>query len=192
MSKNRDDLDRFLDYGLNFTSRTIFLNDDEDEEELNHCVAEQFIKNMLLLESAGQDEITVIINTQGGEVESGMAIYDAIDTSTCYVNGRVFRAESMGAVLLQACDKRIMMPHSKLMLHAGSIEVSDIHSHTTYKQIEENKRLDRVCETILLRRIKEKRPKFTRKQLKELLAHDTFLNSKQAINLGLADLIYER
>lgn len=90
------------------------------EGEISSESACEFIKKILILNEEDTDKpIDVLINSPGGEINSGMAIYDVIQASKAPI--RMFcigRAYSMGAVLFSSGNHgRYMLPHSELMLH---------------------------------------------------------------------------
>ena len=165
--------------------RIIFLSD-----EVNDTTASLVIAQMLYLESVDPDkDISFYINSPGGSVTAGMAIYDTMQFVKCDVSTICLgMAASMGAFLLAAGakGKRIALPHSEIMIHqplGGSKgQVSDV-----------------LIQTELLLR--------TRQTLNELLAantgktveeiardteRDNFMTAKQALEYGLIDKIIER
>ncbi len=165
--------------------RIIFLSD-----EVNDTTASLVIAQMLYLESVDPDkDISFYINSPGGSVTAGMAIYDTMQFVKCDVSTICLgMAASMGAFLLAAGakGKRIALPHSEIMIHqplGGSQgQVSDV-----------------LIRTELLVR--------TRQTLNELLAantgrtveeiardteRDNFMTAKQALEYGLIDKIIER
>ena len=75
------------------------------------------------------------------------------------------------------------------MLHKGNLGFSEAHTNTVYKWVEESKREDRVYEDLLLKRIKEKNPRFTKQELLKIMEHDTWLSPTQTIKIGLMDEI---
>ena len=90
------------------------------EGEISSESACEFIKKILILNEEDTDKpIDVLINSPGGEINSGMAIYDVIQASKAPI--RMFcigRAYSMGAVLFSSGNHgRYMLPHSELILH---------------------------------------------------------------------------
>lgn len=90
------------------------------EGEISSESACEFIKKILILNEEDTDKpIDVLVNSPGGEINSGMAIYDVIQASKAPI--RMFcigRAYSMGAVLFSSGNHgRYMLPHSELMLH---------------------------------------------------------------------------
>ena len=165
--------------------RIIFLSD-----EVNDTTASLVIAQMLYLESVDPDkDISFYINSPGGSVTAGMAIYDTMQFVKCDVSTICLgMAASMGAFLLAAGTKgkRIALPHSEIMIHqplGGSKgQVSDF-----------------LIQTELLLR--------TRQTLNELLAantgktveeiardteRDNFMTAKQALEYGLIDKIIEK
>lgn len=96
--------------------RIIYLGSGIYEEEANVIVAQ-----MLFLNSQSYDPIQLYINSPGGCVRSGMAIYDTMQLikSPVYTVCAGYAA-SMGAVLLSGGDKRGSMPHSSIMIHQVS------------------------------------------------------------------------
>lgn len=164
--------------------RVIFLSD-----EVNDATASLIVAQMLYLESVDPDkDIAFYINSPGGSVTAGMAIYDTMQFVKCDVSTICLgMAASMGAFLLAAGTpgKRIALPHSEIMIHqplGGSQgQASDVLIRTQ----------------LLLR---------TKKTLNELLAkhtgrsieeierdtdRDNFMTAEQALAYGLIDRIIE-
>lgn len=196
MSKriNKDDIDRFHDYKLYIPSRTIYMggeehNITEGDSGTDGAMAERAIKNLLILDSMSQDPITIIMNNIGGDEYHGGAIMDAVATCKSYITIKVFgHAMSMGSLILQMADERIMAPTSSQMIHYGTWGAHD-HAKTAQKIAKEGERLDKWMEQVYLKRIKEKHPHFTLPRLQRLLDHDTYLTAQQSVDLGLADKV---
>lgn len=190
---NRDDIDKFHDYGLYLPSRTLYMGSEivgEDEESgTDALMAERMVKNLHILDSTSEDPLTIIMNNLGGDVMHGLAIYDAIRSCRSEVTIKVIgNAMSMGSIILQAADVRIMSPNSVQMIHYGYFG-SQGHVKTVYKQADENKRIDAWMEKMYLDKIHEKIPDFSPQRLKGMLDHDCFLTAQKSIELGLADKI---
>lgn len=195
MSKrvNRDDIDKFHDYSLYIPTRTLYMGsetvDGDSESGVDALMAARMIKNLSILDTLSADQIHIIMNNPGGEVVHGLAIYDAIKACRSRVLMTVFgHAMSMGSVIFQAADERVMAPNSSMMIHMGYVGVEG-HAKTTYRQIEESKRADKTVENMYLEKIREKHPEFSTQRLKGMLDHDTFLTPAQAVELGLADKV---
>lgn len=103
-------------YSRLLKDRIIFLGDEITDEVANAVVAQ-----MLFLESDASDrDISIYINSPGGSVSAGLAIYDTMRFVKCDVSTIVVgMAASMAAVLLAAGTegKRIALPHSRVMIH---------------------------------------------------------------------------
>jgi ATP-dependent Clp protease protease subunit len=194
MSKrvNRDDIDKFHDYGIYVPKRTIYLGSvnvdiEGGEAGVDASMAERVIKNLTILDTVKEEAITIIMNNPGGDVNHGLAIYDAIKACRSHVTVKVYGyAMSMGSIILQAADNRVMSPNSSQMIHYGHMAI-DKHQKTVYKHTEEAKRIDRWMEQMYLERIQAKHPKFTVQRIKQMLNFDTFLTAEQSVELGLAD-----
>lgn len=102
-------------YSRLLKDRIIFLGGEIDDD-----VADLVIAQLLFLESEGKNDISLYINSPGGSVSAGLAIYDTIkyikpDVSTICIG----RAASMGAFLLAAGKKgkRYALPNAEIMIH---------------------------------------------------------------------------
>lgn len=190
----RDDIDKFFDYEMHIPTRTVFMGSvthslTEGESGTDGAMAERLIKALHLLDSASSEPITIIMNNIGGDEYHGMAIFDAIKACRSTVIVKVFgHAMSMGSIILQAADIRIMAPNARMMIHYGTWGVHD-HSKIAYKWADEGKKFDTWMEDTYLEKIHEKIPKFKRRTLERWLDHDTFFNAREAVNAGLADYV---
>lgn len=190
---NRDDIDKLYDYDLYVPSRTIYIGSTEDDIErgesgVNSIMAERALKAIHLLDQK-DEPITIIMNNPGGDWYHGMAIYDAIKGAKSFVTIKVYgMAMSMGSIILQAADERLMAPNARFMIHYGTMGF-DGHSKDFDKWAKENKVFNNQMEQLLLDKIQEKNPEFELKDLQEKLNFDTMLSAQETIDLGLADKI---
>ncbi len=95
--------------------RRIFLWSVVDDQS-----AERIVKQLMYLDSLNQDDITLYINSPGGVISSGLAIYDAMQAVKSNVSTIVCgQAASMGAVLLAGgqAGKRLAWPNARVMIH---------------------------------------------------------------------------
>lgn len=131
-------------FSQNLENRIIHLVGPIDEE-----MAATVVAQLLSLDAKGQEDIFLYINSSGGSVSAGLAIYDTMryiksDVSTICVG----RAASMGAVLLSggAVGKRCILPHGEVMIHqpsggmegqASDILISAEHIRDTKKTLNE-------------------------------------------------------
>ena len=194
MSKrvNRDDFDKFHDYGLYLPTRTIYVGSESYYEDGNESgcdghMAERFIKNMHILAAISGDPIIVLANNIGGDEYHGFAMYDAIKTCPNHITVKVMgHAFSMGSIVLQAADVRLMSPTSRQMIHYGTWGCYD-HAKTAQKHAQEGLKNDKWMEKMYLSKIQEKNPSFTADELKGMLDHDTYFNAQESVAMGLAD-----
>lgn len=161
----RENIDRWFDHNLDVDNRTLYMGSisatpDGDESGVDSSMAEYFIKGMHVLQSKNAtQEITIIMNNPGGDPYHGMAIYDAIKMSSCPCTIKVYGyAMSMGSIILQAADYRIMMPNSKFMIHYGYSSY-DNHVRTIESWVNEDKRSSYEMEDLYLKMILEKEEK---------------------------------
>lgn len=156
---------------------------------IDDTVANLIIAQMLFLQMEEADkELSVYINTPGGSVTSGLAIYDTMqfvkpDVSTYCVG----QASSMGALLLSAgtAGKRYALPHSRIMIHQpwGGVQgaAADISI-----QAQEILRLRARIEEILAKHTKQPLEK-----IKKDTDRDYFMSAEEAKAYGIVDEVIE-
>ena len=199
MSKkiNRDDVDKLYDYDLHIPSRTLYMGSvtvdvDQGESGTDAHMAERLMKGLHILDNAapsGDQPITIIMNNPGGDEYDGFAIYDAIKACKNHVTIIVYgKAMSMGGIILQAADKRIMSPNSRFMMHYGQFGIS-ANAKDVYQWVEDNKKIDTLMEDIFLEKMVVKTPNMTRKKLQEMLKADFIVDAAEAVEMGFADEI---
>ena len=132
-----------------------------------------------------EGEITLYINSPGGGVDSGLALYDVMQAVSCPIRTVcVGLAASMAALLFISGDRRDMLPHSRLMIHDPLI------AHTGGSALRLKAVSDDLMETrqITAQVIAE----HSGKSLEEILektASDSFFRAEEAVTFGLADRI---
>lgn len=182
----KESIDRFFDYQVHVESRTIFVGDGEDDE-IDPKVACAVTKAFHVLTDASKERpITVYINSFGGCWFSGMAIYDVIKNCPCRVTAYVVGAAmSMGSIILQAADERIIYPNGTIMVHDGyETRVGDI-PQTFVNWAEYSKKTRNRMYKIYAER-SGKPVSFWRRKC----SADLILSAQEAKNLGLVDSIY--
>ena len=165
--------------------RIIFLSD-----EVNDTTASLVVAQLLFLEAQDPDkDISFYINSPGGSVTAGMAIYDTMNYVKCDVSTIcIGMAASMGAFLLSAGakGKRIALPNSEIMIHQP---LGGARGQATDIKIQ----ADLILRTRdNLNRI---RAENTGKSIEEIARdteRDNFMTAKQALEYGLIDKIFER
>ncbi len=191
---SHDDIERFHAYHLYVPTRTLYLGSEagdegEGESGCDAIMARHAVKNLHILDTISDDNITILLNNLGGDKYHCFAIVDAIRACRSRVIIKVLgSAMSAGSLILQAADERVMLPNATQMIHYGTWGCVD-HSRTVQKNAKESQRVDLWMEQYYWNRIKEKHPTFTLRKVKDLLDHDTFLTASQSVALGLADRI---
>lgn len=193
---NKESIDRFYDYDIYPETRTLYMgsvsDNDGDESGTDYAMAERVIKGLHILDNsapAGDKPITIIMNNLGGDPVHGMGIYDAIKACKNHVTIKVFgHAMSMGSIILQSADRRVMSPNARMMIHYGNMSVSG-HAKIVYSSVEENKKMDQVMLDIYLEKIRQKKPTYSAKKIADLCDFDTYLGAEEALEMGLIDEI---
>jgi len=148
------------------------------------------IAQLLFLEAENPDKaISMYINSPGGIVSSGLAIYDTMQYIKPPVSTMcVGQAASMGSLLLAAGEKgqRFSLPNSRIMVHQPS---GGFQGQATDIQIHAKEILDLKSR---LNSIYSKHTGQTIKKITEILERDKFLNPNEAKDLGLIDEIVEK
>jgi len=179
---DKEQISRWFDEDFHLETRTIFIPD-----EINEYSAKRFHKQMHLFITS-DDPINIIMDCLGGDYHHGMGMYDAIKNCKSHVTIRVTGvAMSMGSLLLQAADDRIVSTNSVLMIHYGYTYTGFDHQKTNEKWAEFQKKERPVMENIYLNRIREKIPNYSKKKLQTQLDFDTILKGQDIVDLGLAD-----
>ena len=176
--------------------RVIFLTG-----EVNDYQADLLCAQLLFLEAENPDkDIHFYINSPGGAVTSGLAIYDTMqfikpDVSTTVIG----QACSMGSFLAMAgsAGKRYVLPNSRTMVHrvssgtrgtGGSVYVQELEMEDNIRHFEESKNINkRLTELYVKHNSKGK----TFEELEATMKFDTFMTADDAVEYGLADMMIE-
>jgi ATP-dependent Clp protease protease subunit len=179
-------------YSRLLKDRIVMLDTDVNEHSASLVVAQ-----MLFLESENPDaDILFYINSPGGSVTAGLAIYDTMqfikpDVSTIVLG----QACSMGSFLANAgaAGKRLVLPESRTMIHRvssgtpgtrGSVHVQELQFEDAKRSFDESVRINqRLTELYVKHNTKGK----TYEELFEAMKFDTFLSAQEAVDYGLAD-----
>jgi len=155
--------------------------------EVTDWSAQNIIKGLHVLESEGRDPITINWLSYGGDWDAGMAIHDYILECKSHVTMKCYgRVRSMGTILLQAADERLLAQNCLFLIHYG--EAAHESTEQDFVRFTDQLLKDRtVMENIYLEKIREKRPRYSRERLKELMQHDKYMTPREAIEMGLAD-----
>lgn len=156
--------------------------------EVGEDMVKEVLQSMQQLEAKSHDDIVVYLSSVGGDVNSGLAIFDAFYTSPCKIIGVVYgESQSMAAVILQACHTRLLAPNATYMLHDGSTGMSRTH---TKEFIETAKYFEKQC--LQIDTLVSNRTGISIARIQELSKFSTSLNSNDAVQMGFADGILIR
>ena len=167
-------------YSRLLKDRIIFLGMAVDDHMANLIIAQ-----MLFLESdEPEQDIYLYINSPGGQVSSGMAIYDTMqyikpDVQTICIG----QAASMGALLLAAGtkDKRFALPHSRIMIHQPSGGFQGQHSDIEI-QAKEITRIRQILDAIIATHSGQ-----NQKKVRQDTERDHYMTGEEATKYGLID-----
>lgn len=180
----KDFIDQFHACGLFYPTKTFDITG-----EICQNRYEQTIKNLHILDSSSGD-ITIKLNSEGGDVTQAKAIYDAVKSCKNHVTMVVYgQASSAASIILQAADRRVMSQNSYIMLHVGEEGYSSNHPRNIDVWHKYSRDTEKWMEDVYLSKIKQKKPRYTRNQLKSMITFDKILYPKDALLLGLIDEI---
>ena len=156
-------------------------------EEVNDATASLVVAQLLYLEGQDPDkDISLYINSPGGSITAGMAIYDTMQYIKCDVSTIcVGMAASMGAFLLCAGTKgkRLALPNSEIMIHQPSGgaqgQVTDIRIHAD--------RISRIKKN--LNQIMAEKTGQTLATIEHDTERDNFMSAQEALEYGLVDKV---
>tara|TARA_R110001592_G_scaffold180441_4_gene422766 strand:+ start:519 stop:1139 length:621 start_codon:yes stop_codon:yes gene_type:complete len=184
-------------YSRLMKDRIVILNGEVHDASANLVLAQ-----LLYLESQNSSEdIHLYINSPGGSVTAGLAIYDTMQFISSPVSTIVIgQAASMGSFLAQAGEpgKRFVLPESRTMIHRvssgtpgtrGSVHVQELQFEDAIRSMEESKRLnERLTQLYVKHNSKGK----SYEEMFDQMKFDTFLSAEEAVTNGLADKVIEK
>jgi len=172
------------------------------DTDVNEHTASVIVAQLLFLESENPDkDISLFINSPGGSVTAGLAIYDTMNFIKCDVSTFVLgQAASMGSFLAMAGakGKRFVLPEARTMIHrvssgtrgtSGSVHVQELQFEDAKRSYNESQRINKRLTELYVRH------NTAGKQYEELfetMKFDTFLSADEAVEYGLADRVIEK
>jgi ATP-dependent Clp protease, protease subunit len=171
-------------YSRLLKERIIFLG-----TPIDSMVANTIVAQLLLLDQQSREQpINMFINCPGGEVYSGLAIYDVMQFISAPVHTNcVGIAMSFGSVILMAGAKghRVSLPNSRIMIHQGS---SGFRGNTPDVEVQANEilKLREIMEGLYVRHTGQSGEKLRRD-----MERDKFMNPQEALEYGIIDSIIE-
>lgn len=170
-------------YTRHLSKRRIFLNGEINTETANAVVAQ-----LLYLQDESEEPISIYINSQGGEINAGLYIYDVLQSMTIpvyiYCTGM---AASMAALLLAGGQpgRRFILPHSKTMIHEPLLTGGVGGSATSIRNIS-----DSILETRkIVNGILAKHTGKTLKEVNKATSFDNYMNAEKSVEFGICDRV---
>jgi len=191
----REDLDRYFDYNIFPPKRLLYLGSHSDlegeESGVNYEMFDCFLKGITYLDSIADTPITIHMNTMGGDWYHGMAMFRAIRACRSHVTIVAWAyACSMGSIILQAGDTRIVTPNCVVMIHDGSDSLGG-DTKTVEAWAKQSEKTRKEMYRIYLERMKAVEPKMTLKKVEDMCAHDRIFSPDEAVAAGLADWVLD-
>lgn len=184
--KLKSDFQLFSDRDVFIPTKTIKMLGPVDD-----IMFEKTLVNLHTLDSVTGD-ITIKLMSPGGDLDVARGIYDLIRGCKNRVNIQCYGLVASAATLiLQAGDLRCMSENSKLMIHVGSESMPQEHPRNIDALYNESRKDEAWIENIYLKSIREKKKRFPKEKLRDILTWDTYIDPKEALDLGLIDKIGE-
>lgn len=203
-------VEQMHEYGINLKDFSIYLEGipveyagDETEflePGVEYQMASRFIKNLHILSGKNPKRpILIHMKTCGGIWEEGMAIYDAIRACPNPVTILSYtHARSMSSIILQAADKRVLMPNSHFLFHEGTLDLTGnskgVMSGAEWIKKVINPAMLNIYTNSLKR--KGKFSRYSRKWIQKMLQgqmdrkEDVYLTPQEAVEWGFADEVF--
>lgn len=167
---------------MNNYQNPIWISGPIDNKEFYTAFTKRFSELMSTTKEG--DQITVFINSPGGESYTALGIHDLLSTSKRNVVGVVAgTAQSGASLILQGCSKRLMTESSKLMLHKSTIQVAG-YVQNAQEALNSLKQLDDKYYEIYSKRTGEKVT-----EIADMAHKDKYFNAEEALKAGLIDEI---
>jgi len=189
---------------VDMDNRIIYLQEREDSSSdssgVDFRMAQTLIKNINVLQKLSFDPITIYMQTMGGCWYSGLGIYDVIKVCKCKTTIIGYsQICSMGTVIMQAADRRVLMPNCMFMCHYGSSDHSgdylssqnfsamdkknmqtmiDIYSEKCYRTGQFFRRSDRSLSQVKT---------YIKRKMKD---GDWYLSASDAVEFGFIDHVF--
>jgi ATP-dependent protease ClpP protease subunit len=207
--KERNRIEDIHLFGLDVEHRYIYVQGVADDPEegnpepgVEYRMANRLIKNLDILQGIDETQpIVISMKTCGGDWVEGMAMHDAILANPCPVTIINYsHARSMSSLILQAANKRIMMPHSYFMYHMGTDAfdgtTKQLMSYVEWLPTANNQMLEVYVECLKRAEKGCTYRSWSRRRIREMLTEqmdrkeEVYLTAHEAVKHGFADEIF--
>lgn len=174
-------------YTKHLMNRRIFL-----QGEIDRDMADKFLSQILYLSDEGEQPIHIYLNSEGGEVDAGLMIYDVLQSVETPLNlWCTGKAASMAAVILAGGQKgrRFILPHSKTMIHkpviVGGVGGFAASSGCGFSEsiLETKRRVNSIL---------AKHTGRTSEEIERATECERYMNAEESVAFGLCDAIKEK
>lgn len=163
-----------------FQNRIVYVTGEVDED-----LSKQTVTQLLYLDSVDHSDISLYINSPGGNVTDGLAIVDTINAISSKVQTvGVGLCASMGAILLMSGNTRRCTKNCQILLHTVSSCTGYSDVHQSRVDFEHQDRMNNTLSEIICEKSNLKP-----EELKELTQHDCWLSAEKALEYGIIDSI---
>ena len=195
LSNQQKDLELFHEHNCLINDRLIYFGstdyeeDDTGESGVDFKSAAKVIKNLVYLDLKKKSNIKLYFNSPGGDWHHGMAIYDCILGLRSEVKFVGFGyVRSMGSIIMQACNQRLLTPNCKVMIHDGTFGHYGTPK-TTEAWSKESIKARRKMYEIYYSNMLCKNSKITLKKIEDMCNYDCIMSAEKAVEIGLADKV---
>ncbi len=164
-----------------FSRKKLFLTKEVTAESMNSLL----MQLMYLEHEEDKSPVQLYINSPGGEVDSGLAVYDYMRSmKRPLITVCSGTAASMGSILFLGADKRCILPHGKIMIHDpsyGKADFSGMKPNEIQPRLNDLRKVSGIIRDIIAERTgqsKERVARYTRK--------DSYFDAAEALRFGLA------
>jgi len=197
---NDNQIQLLHDFSIDVANREIYLHssfDSDEESGVDFRVATRLQKNLRYLNLISSESIIIHMHLPGGIWEDCLGMFDTIKHSQSPITILAYaKVESASSVLLQAANRRILMPNTHVLIHYGSLSIDNEHkaamSSLEWSAKETDKMIDIFTDKCLYSPLAEEKKwkkMMIKKHILSQLANksDWILDAKDAIKYGFAD-----
>tara|TARA_R110000868_G_scaffold44306_3_gene148123 strand:+ start:1652 stop:2212 length:561 start_codon:yes stop_codon:yes gene_type:complete len=179
----RDSLDSLHDRGVSLATRTIVL-----EGEVDAAMTMRLFKNMNILQQrTSSNPMTIVINSEGGDVQQALAMYDLIQASDVHITTVALGdCMSSACIILQAGDLRKSYASSTVMYHQGTTSVGETPTNEVKAAFSSSQSLCKRSDDIVYARMKSA-TNLSRVKFDKMLDAGIYLMAPFALREGLID-----
>ena len=203
ISQKRASLHDLHEYNIDCESREIYLHgyigSEEAEPGVDYRMAVRFEKNLLFLSKGSKAPIVIHMHTIGGMWHDGMGMFDLIKATDCEITIIGYaEVSSMSSVIMQAAHRRLLMPHTRFMIHYGDMSIES-NSVSVKSAVDENEKLNKLMLEIYAERCSggERFKDFSKNRIKKFLdtkmrqKQEWYMSAEEAVECGFVDGIFK-